>query len=146
MSLFNKTELKYTIKTFFEYLEKINENLVSCSKSLKNISNINLNQSDDDYWHNLFDLNAELPPENTWVLVKICDINAINIEPYLLYGVPHIAEFRNGQWFAEEWDGPYETNQVPFKVLCWRPIPGTSKIKIYADGGEMERWDITTYD
>lgn len=122
MSLFNKTELKYTIKTFFEYLEQLNENIGSCNKSLQNISDIKLKQN-NDYWHPLFGPGAELPPENTWVLVKICDINAIDIEPYLLYGVPHIAEFRNGQWFAEEWDGPYETNQVPFKVLCWRPIP-----------------------
>ncbi len=58
-------------------------------------------------------------PEYDWVLVQV----KMNPEDY--YGVPHIAELRNGVWYDED-DLPLEEFRS-VKVTHWMPLPQPPK-------------------
>lgn len=58
-------------------------------------------------------------PEYDWVLVQV----KMNPEDY--YGVPHIAELRNGTWYDED-DLPLEEFRS-VKVTHWMPLPEPPK-------------------
>lgn len=51
-----------------------------------------------------------------WVLVQIKMI------PEGWYGLPHIAELRNGVWFAQCVDNPME-KELSVEVTHWMPLP-----------------------
>lgn len=118
----------------------LNVNLVDAANSLRKIAEAGI-QATDDYWHLIFGPESvDLPgPEYDWVLVKIRDIGSSE-KPY---GVPHIAELRkDGKWWPLEWDEPYGSDQVPFEVVFWRPIPGDCCTTLFA-GGQAVRRDHT---
>ena len=50
-------------------------------------------------------------PNYDWVLVKT-QFNEGG------YGVPHVAELRDGVWYCAECDGPMEST-LAFKVVAW---------------------------
>jgi len=63
------------------------------------------------------------PPKSLgydWVLVKV------KMEPEGWYGVPYIAELRNGVWYAQCLDSPME-EVLSVKVTHWMPIPEDNK-------------------
>jgi hypothetical protein len=64
------------------------------------------------------DVTEKLPtaPEHDWVLVKT------KMVPEGYYGVPHIAELRNGVWYSTEYDTPLEET-ASVKVTHWMDIP-----------------------
>lgn len=91
------------LKTIHERIINIENILASLSKKL------------DNEW--CYD---DIPGKNlNWVLVKICDADGDG----RVYDLPHIAEFRNGEWWSLELHVPYESEEMPFKVVCWRRIP-----------------------
>lgn len=124
-------------KTMNSNFVALNTNLTDCAKSLRALANAveqkgeetkklygdnTLYTSSEDYWHPVLGPNGSLPgDEYDWVLVRIRDIGVCT-KPY---NIPHIAEFRrnSGKWWAEEWDNYYGSNEVPFEVVFWRPIP-----------------------
>lgn len=55
-------------------------------------------------------------PEYDWVLVRT------KMVPEGWYGVPHIAELRQGVWYSDCCDGPME-HQLGVKVTHWMPLP-----------------------
>ena len=55
-------------------------------------------------------------PLYDWVLV------ATKLDPEGWYGVPHIAELRNGIWFDQQHDIPFE-EQCGVVVTHWMPLP-----------------------
>jgi hypothetical protein len=55
-------------------------------------------------------------PEYDWVLV------ATKMDPEGWYGVPHVAELRDGKWFAQGDDKPLE-EWCAVKVTHWMPLP-----------------------
>lgn len=68
---------------------------------------------------------SERLPEKSkynWVLVQY------KIEPEGRYGVPHIAELRNGTWYDQKYYGPLEET-IGVKVTHWMPLPGFPKDK-----------------
>lgn len=134
-------EAKATIKAGEMVLKGINDgfralntNLVDTANSLRKLAGV---QATDDYWHPLFGSQAEAPgPEYDWVLVRIRDIGSSE-KPY---GVPHIAELRrDGKWWPLEWDEPYGSDQVPFEVVFWRPIPGDCCTTLFANNQAVRR-------
>lgn len=67
----------------------------------------------------------DLPPKDKydWVLVRV------KMDPEGWYGVPHIAELRNGEWWAMDCeDGPME-EWLHVKVTDWMPLPGSDERK-----------------
>ena len=60
-------------------------------------------------------------PEYDWVLIQVLILGR---DPY--YGVPHIAELRNGVWHADCYDGPLEKT-AGVKVTHWMPLPEPPK-------------------
>lgn len=61
-------------------------------------------------------------PDYDWVLVRV------KMNPEGWYGVPHIAELRNGVWYGMGYN-----EDVPLEEYCsvtvtdWMPLPGDSK-------------------
>lgn len=130
----NLDDLRKTINKNFINLDK---NFADSARSLRYLS-IGLKEKADDYWHPVSGPNGSVPGKGyDWVLVKIKDMG-INNKPY---NCPHIAEFRNEKWYAQEWDKPYESDEVPFEVVYWRPIPGDEYdgINILEDLVEKEK-------
>lgn len=58
------------------------------------------------------------PKEYDWVLVNVL------LTPEDYYGVPHIAEFRNGKWWS---DDDFPLSEVGCKVTHWMPLPELPK-------------------
>lgn len=136
--MLNKDE-STAIRSFLKGIEAININLVDCAKSLRKIAS---GMENDNKWHSV-DENGNPGPEYEeydWVLVKIADDpDLLPVKNERMHDLPHIAEFRNGQWFSEEWEEAYRTIKVPFKVVSWRPIPGDSCEVLYFDGSPAMR-------
>jgi hypothetical protein len=67
------------------------------------------------YW---ISVDERLPekPDYDWVLVKC------QMVPEGYFGVPHIAELRNGIWYSDCYDGPLEET-AGVKVTHWMPLP-----------------------
>jgi len=55
-------------------------------------------------------------PDFDWVLVQT------KMSPENYYGVPHIAELRNGIWFTDMLDDPMEKT-LSINVTHWMPLP-----------------------
>ena len=55
-------------------------------------------------------------PLYDWVLV------AIKLVPENWYGVPHIAELRNGVWYSNSYNTPFEST-CGIVVTHWMPLP-----------------------
>ena len=55
-------------------------------------------------------------PEYDWVLVQVKMI------PENYYGVPHIAELRDGKWYSDCYATPLEET-AGVKVTHWQPLP-----------------------
>jgi hypothetical protein len=55
-------------------------------------------------------------PDYDWVLVRC------KMDPEEYYGLPHIAELRNGIWYSDCYDGPLEET-AGVKVTHWMPLP-----------------------
>lgn len=136
--MLNEDEMS-VIRSFLKGIEAININLVDCAKSLRKIAS---GTESDDKWHSV-DENGNPGPEYEeydWVLVKIADDpDLLPVKNERIHDLPHIAEFRDGRWFPEEWNEPYGSLTVPFKVVSWRPIPGDSCEVLYCDGKPMKR-------
>lgn len=121
----NKMELN-------KQLKELSEKLSSWESSLKQLTDAcrqALSDSDHDYWHTLLGEFVIYPKEvkYDWVLVKLMDdMRFLPKRPSpIRYYTPHIAEYRSdGKWWSQELDIPYETPELPFKVISWRPIPG----------------------
>lgn len=73
----------------------------------------------DNVWPDWIDVNFKLPEGHDWVLV------ACKLDPEGWYGVPHIAELRNGVWYADCFEVPLENAGV--KVTHWMPLPEPPK-------------------
>lgn len=54
--------------------------------------------------------------KHDWVLVQV------KLIPEGWYGVPHIAELRNGVWFDQYLDNPME-KALSVEVTHWMPLP-----------------------
>lgn len=67
-------------------------------------------------------VNDKLPEksEYDWVLV------ATKLIPEDWYGVPHIAEFRNGEWYDVYYEKSFE-ELLSIKVTHWMPLPENPK-------------------
>lgn len=137
--MLNKDEMS-VIRSFLKGIEAVNINLVDCAKSLRTIASKMKNK--DEKWYSV-DMDGTPGPEYEgydWVLVKIADdSDLLPSGSDRLHDLPHIAEFRDGRWFPEEWNEPYGTLTVPFKVVSWRPIPGDSCETLYCDGKPMKK-------
>lgn len=59
-------------------------------------------------------------PLYDWVLV------AIKLVPENWYGVPHIAELRNGVWYSNSYNAPFEST-CGIVVTHWMPLPKRPK-------------------
>jgi len=61
----------------------------------------------------------ELPSREKydWVLVQVKTV------PEGWYGVPHVAELRNGVWFAQCLDDKPMENELSVEVTHWMPLP-----------------------
>lgn len=57
--------------------------------------------------------------QHGWVLT------ACKLVPEDFYGVPHIAELRNGKWWADSGDFPLI--EIGVKVTHWMPLPDCPK-------------------
>lgn len=122
-------------KELAEGFKAANANLTDLCKSVRKLSE-SVAVKDDNYWHPTFGQNGEVPGEEyDWVLVKIREKGSVKED----FGVPHIAEFRNGRWWAQEIDEPYESELWPFEVRFWRPIPGDCCHVLYAGGAVVDR-------
>lgn len=125
-------------KTIGEGFRALNINLSDHAESLRKLNKflteMNRKYQADDYWHPVFGEDGGFPgPEFDWVLVRIRDAGTNN-KPY---SVPHIAEVRNGEWWAQEWDDRYGSEKVPFEVVFWKPIPGDESVDIVSNCGKV---------
>lgn len=59
-------------------------------------------------------------PTYDWVLVQV------KLEPGDYYGVPHIAELRNGTWYSDAYETTLEET-AGVKVTHWMPLPAFPK-------------------
>lgn len=57
--------------------------------------------------------------QHDWVLA------ACKLVPEGFYGVPHIAELRNGKWWADSGDFPLD--EIGVEVTHWMPLPEPPK-------------------
>lgn len=57
--------------------------------------------------------------QHDWVLA------ACKLVPEGYYGVPHIAELRNGKWWSD--DGKFPLIEIGVKVTHWMPLPAPPK-------------------
>lgn len=131
-------EIRDLVEVMGNRIQAMNTSVVSVIKSLQGLSKeIEKKERKDDYWHPAIGKDAEDPrPEHDWVLVKIRDdIGLLPTSDGETYPIPRIAEFRSdGCWWSRESDLRYETDELPFQVVAWRPIPGDCCTEIYADG------------
>lgn len=127
----NMTSEERKMKELYKWIEALNINLIDIAKSLRILSGRDVSKGEKGKktrWRpaiKIDGLDPELPnpEEYDWVLVKIRDDSKfLPSSEHDVYNVPHIAEYRNGKWFSNEWDTPYETVNVPFEVVWWRPI------------------------
>jgi hypothetical protein len=51
-----------------------------------------------------------------WVLVRV------KMVPEDYYGVPQVAELRDGKWYVDKYNEPYE-EWCSAKITDWRPLP-----------------------
>lgn len=127
-------------RTLCKGIEALNVDLIDIAKSLQVLADRSGKNNGSDRWRMAIGPVAELPGEDyDWVLVKIRDCQLrLPGSAARIYNVPHIAEYRNGTWWAQELDQPYESDEVPFEVVQWRPIPGDEVEKLYAEGAVID--------
>lgn len=118
----------------------LNTNLTDCAKSLRKLAESCEKMKEiDDYWHSVLGPDAVFPGKQyDWVLVKIRDDpKLLKLSNHIAYKLPHIAEYRSdGRWWSQESDKPYGSDELPFEVVSWRPIPGDSCEVLYGNNGE----------
>lgn len=129
-------------RTLCKGIEALNVNLTDIAKSLRVLSDREEKKEREcDRWRMAIGPEAELPGEDyDWVLVKIRD-DWLKLpgSDAKIYSVPHIAEYRrDGKWWPHEWEEPYGSDEIPFEVVQWRPIPGDEVVKLYAEGEEIK--------
>lgn len=108
---------------FFLFLENVADYLNEFSKNERpcvvcnEVKKINT----DGVWIDVLERLPEKPTYD-WVLVKC------QMVPEGHFGVPHIAELRNGVWYSDGIDTPLEET-CGVKVTHWMPLPGDTNKK-----------------
>lgn len=109
-------------------LGALNVNLTDIAKSLRVISvRAEEYKNSEDYWHPTLGPLGSLPISGfDWVLVMIKDDVRFLPNNHVVeyYSVPRIAQYRSDEnWWSQETNKPYGTEEMPFEVIYWRPIP-----------------------
>ena len=80
------------------------------------------NRKKQDIYGTWISVDDHLPDKYDWVLVQpwICEDFLDDVVEY--FGVPHIAELRDGKWYDTEADGDMESAYM-IKVTHWMPLP-----------------------
>lgn len=119
------------IQKLYNGIEALNVNLIDIAKSLRILSGRDTSNGEKDKktrWRPAikidgFDPELPNPEEYDWVLVKIRDSSKfLPNSKHDVHTVPYIAEYRNGKWFSNVCPTHYETINLPFEVVWWRPI------------------------
>lgn len=119
----------------------MNVNLVDVAISLRNIASAleNAGKMNGDYWHPAIGPDGKCPgSEYDWVLVKIRTLGRDMRPSGAVLPVPRISHFVNERW-ENQTGYIYGTEDYPFEVVYWRPIPGDDCTELYAEGEVVRR-------
>lgn len=131
-----------TEKRMLNAFSAMNKNMTDCAYSLRKIATAleKGGKMNDDYWHPAIGPDGECPrPKYDWVLVKIHTLGRDMMPSGAILPVPRISHFVNERW-EDQIGYVYGTEDYPFEVVYWRPIPGDNCTELYAEGEVVRRY------